>query len=138
MEQALDEFASGSEAFYKELASYKTFIQGVITEFFDTGIEQDLLDAVAEHDDPRFNYELVKRLITMSLDRRNRERELVSQLLVTLHARKYITSEDIEDGFSGVFEQISDLQLDCPQATRFVANFLARAITDECLSLIHI
>ena len=101
MEQALDEFASGSEAFYKELASYKTFIQGVITEFFDTGIEQDLLDAVAEHDDPRFNYELVKRLITMSLDRRNRERELVSQLLVTLHARKYITSEDIEDGFSG-------------------------------------
>ena len=36
---------------------------------------------------------------------------------------------------AGVFcrQQISELKLDCPNAERLVAKFLARAITDECL-----
>lgn len=134
MAQALDEFASGTEAFYRDLASFKLFIKGVIADFFENGVTRDLMDAVAERDDPRFNYELVKRAITMSLDRRNREREMVSQLLVELLEKQFIRSEDIADGFTGVFEQMKELKLDCPKAPRYVAIFLARAITDECLA----
>jgi len=134
VEEAYDEFATSTEQFYQDLVLFKKFVKPVIADFFEHGDFRDLMDEVAEYDDPRFNYELVKRLMTMSLDRKNREKELVSQLLVVMHTHHFVRSEDIADGFVGVFEQLSELTLDCPNASRIIAKFLARAIADECLA----
>lgn len=133
MAEAFDEFASGAQRFQQELREYKIYIKSVIREFFEHGETDDVLQALFEYDDARFNYEFVKRAISMSLDRRNREREMVSQMIAILCESNFLRSEDIADGFIGLFEQISELKLDCPNAERLVAKFLARAITDECL-----
>ena len=133
--EALDEFRIGTKLFYEDLARYKVFVKGILLEFFEHGDADDVLQNLREKEDRRFNYEFVKRAISMSLDRRNREREMVSQLLATLHGEgQFLKSDDIADGFLGLFEQMDSLRLDCPQAPRYVANFLARAITDECLA----
>ena len=42
----------------------------------------------------------------MSLDRRNREREMVSQMIAILCESNFLRSEDIADGFIGLFEQV--------------------------------
>lgn len=52
--------------------------------------------------------------ISMSLDQKDRERELVSKLLSGLYP-DVLTTEDIGKGFERLFEIVDDLALDAPR-----------------------
>ena len=63
------------------LTAYKRTIEPLITEYFITGDPADMILNIQEIGAPEYAYECVKRAINMSLDKTDRERELVSQLI---------------------------------------------------------
>lgn len=84
-------------------------------------------------DSPVWHYEVVKRVITMAMDRANRERDLASRLISDLFGMGLLTSEEVGKGFERLFELADDLSLDTPDAYKLLAQFLARAVADETL-----
>lgn len=84
---------------------------------------------------PEYSYELVKRAISMSLDKTDYERELVSRMLYIGHSYKnnILSTNMVGKGFERLFEIISELEKDCLNASDLVATFLARCVVDEVL-----
>lgn len=74
----------------------------------------------------------MKRLINMSCDKGDRERELVSQLLSALYPDIF-SSNSIGKGFERLFEIVDEIEKDAPAARHIIATFLARAVVDEIL-----
>ena len=95
---------------------------------------------IQELDAPLFGYEAVMRAISLSLDRDDKERELVSRFFAVGHGIA-LSSFALEKGFEKTFERIEDLKLDCPSVEtvrpsfpphpQYLSRFLARAIVDE-------
>lgn len=81
---------------------------------------------------PEYAYELVKRAISMSLDRSDREREQISQLLSSCYP-DILSTNMIGKGFERLFELVDELVKDVPSARDQLATFLARCVIDEVL-----
>lgn len=114
------------------LPNFKKIITPIIAEFFNHGDSAEVIDRVAEMDCPEYNYELVKRMINMSLDRSDRERELASCFLSDAYS-EILTSAMISKGFLRLFEVADDIEMDVPGAHEMLSKFLARAVVDEVL-----
>jgi programmed cell death protein 4 len=83
-------------------------------------------------DCPEYSYELVKRAISMSLDRSDREREQISQLLSECYP-DILSTNMIGKGFERLFELVDELVKDVPSAREKLSTFLARCVVDEVL-----
>ncbi len=71
--------------------------------------------------------------VILALDRKDRERELISTLLVSL-CPHIISHEQLEQGFARLLASVEDIALDTPNAPRLLALFLGRAVVDELLA----
>jgi programmed cell death protein 4 len=74
--------------------------------------------------------------LLLALDRKQRDREQVSQLLATLVQRGVLQSAQVSDGFALLLKDddyLSDLLLDSPDALTALAQFVARAVVDGVL-----
>ena len=87
---------------------------------------------MSELDAPLLRWEFVKRAITMSMDRSDREREMVSRAVSELFD-VLLTHSHVARAFERLLEQADDLTLDVPNAPDMLAKFLARAVHDEIL-----
>jgi len=114
------------------LSEYKRRVDPALREYFDSGDATEFLRVLEELQCPEYSFELTKRAISMALDRRGRECELVSRLLSAAYP-KPMTSDMLGKGFSRVFESLGELSLDVPRAPLMVATFLARAVVDDIL-----
>lgn len=114
------------------LAEFKAAITPVLDEYFECEDVAECQRSVTELNAPFFHFELVKRAMTMSMDKRDRERELTSKLLSALYG-KTLTMEQIGKGFERLFELYTELVKDIPDAVKLIAQFLARAVVDEVL-----
>ncbi|RHY46576.1 hypothetical protein DYB38_005518 [Aphanomyces astaci] len=131
----------------------KAQIENIITEYFSSGDVDEVRIRLGElsidtgtfpplssslpltrllNVDGQFNYELVKRAITMSMDKHEREREAVSRLLSELYLNG-LTPVELAQGFRRVIVSADDLALDIPTAMHMLSIFAARAIVDEIL-----
>lgn len=81
-----------------------------------------------------WHFELVRRAVTLAMERNPRERELISRLLAQLSQRKVLTTNQAEKGFERLLELADDIQLDIPQTKDFLARFIARAVVDEVIT----
>jgi programmed cell death protein 4 len=115
------------------MSEFKTAVTKRIQELF---VSEDVADFVASISDlkaPALNFEVVRRLMTVAIERNSRECELASRALARLSEEEILSVDDVAKGFERVFELADDLELDTPQAKDYVARFLARAVADECL-----
>jgi len=78
-------------------------------------------------------HEFVRRAVNISLDREDKQRELVCVLLTKLRDIRVINEDDFLWGFSHLLGSIEDLIIDCPNAVDLVSKFLIRAVTDEVI-----
>lgn len=69
--------------------------------------------ALHELNEEDFHYEVVKRGITMAMDKHDKEREMVSRLLSELYLHG-LTPSQIHMGFRRVLLLADDLQIDIP------------------------
>lgn len=80
------------------LSEYKKRIEPVISEFFVSGDFNEVIQSVQELAAPQYLFEFVKKAVNMSLDKNDRERELVSQLLSEAYPN-LLSSNSIGKGF---------------------------------------
>ncbi|KAH9310627.1 hypothetical protein KI387_025662 [Taxus chinensis] len=109
----------------------------IIQEYF---LSDDILEVVRSLEDlaaPDFNALFVKKLITLAMDRKNREKEMASVLLSALYTEVFPV-EDIVSGFILLLESAEDTALDIPDASNELALFLARAVIDDILAPLNL
>ncbi|TMW59276.1 hypothetical protein Poli38472_004345 [Pythium oligandrum] len=104
----------------------------ILEEYLTSGDVDEVKSSLRELNADDFKYEVVKRAITMSMDKHDKEREMVSRLLSELYLNG-LTPSQIATGFRRVLLLANDLQIDIPSAKNMLAIFSARAIVDEIL-----
>jgi len=114
------------------LTQYKKAIEPFIKEYFVSGDLNEIARSIQEIEAHEYAYEFVKRIINMSLDQGDRERELVSTLLSDFYP-DLLSSNMIGKGFERIFEIVDEIEKDAPNAHMTIATFLARAVMDEVL-----
>lgn len=114
------------------LPEFKIRISEALLEYFDSGDSTEFITCIEELKCTEYHHEIVKKAISLSLDKTSRERELTSKLLTVLHPRP-LGDDVMAEGFGLLLESLMDLIIDAPDAKSIVGAFLARAVVDEVL-----
>lgn len=115
-----------------KLRKYKGEIVTIIHEYFLSDDIPELIRSLEDLGMPEYNPIFLKKLITLAMDRKNREKEMASVLLSALHVEIFST-DDIVSGFVMLLESAEDTALDILDASNELALFLARAVIDDVL-----
>ncbi|KAJ0539948.1 putative programmed cell death protein [Helianthus annuus] len=121
----------------EKLKRYKEEIVSIIHEYFLSDDIPELIRSLVDLGSPEYNPVFLKKLITLAMDRKNREKEMASVLLSTLHIEIFST-RDIVDGFTLLLESAEDTALDILDASNELALFLARAVIDDVLAPLNL
>ena len=78
-----------------QLLAYKKAVSNIIFEYFNSGDVEETASSLEEIDHPELGYYFVKRAVTHSLDRHDKEREMVSILLSSLYDKVGVDVCDI-------------------------------------------
>jgi hypothetical protein len=97
------------------LPEFKIQITQAMKEYFDSSDADEVIREIEEMKCPSFHPEVVKKAISLSLDKGPRERELVSRLLTCLHPTP-LSEKDVEAGFDLLLRSLDDLSIDIPDA----------------------
>ncbi|KAJ7532356.1 hypothetical protein O6H91_13G000400 [Diphasiastrum complanatum] len=116
----------------QSLEEFKEKVVLLVEEYFTTGNVADTASDLRDLGSPNYHHHFVKKLISMALDRHDREKEMASVLLSALYA-DVIDPEQLAKGFTRLLESVDDLSLDIPDAADLLALFLARAVVDDIL-----
>jgi programmed cell death protein 4 len=112
------------------LTSYKRTIEPIIMEYFVSADVEDVIRNIQEIGAPEYSYECVKRAVNMSLDKTDKERELISKLFSIGYPDTF-SSNMLGKGFERLFELVDDIEKDAPAVREMLSKFLARAVIDE-------
>ncbi|KNA05937.1 hypothetical protein SOVF_185750 [Spinacia oleracea] len=121
----------------EKLKRYKEEIVTIIHEYFLSDDIPELIHSLQDLGAPELNPVFLKKLITLAMDRKNREKEMASVLLSGLHIEIF-SSEDIVNGFVMLLESAEDTALDILDASNELALFLARAVIDDVLAPLNL
>ncbi|KAI9108884.1 hypothetical protein K1719_020189 [Acacia pycnantha] len=121
----------------ERVRNYKKEAVTIIHEYFLSDDIPELIRSLEDLGAPEFNPIFLKRLITLAMDRKNREKEMASVLLSALHIEIFST-EDIVNGFVMLLESAEDTALDILDASNELALFLARAVIDDVLAPLNL
>lgn len=121
----------------EKLRRYKKEVVAIIHEYFHSDDIPELIRSLEDLGMPEYNPVFLKKLITLAMDRKNREKEMASVLLSALHIEIF-TSEDIVNGFVMLLESAEDTALDILDASNELAFFLARAVIDDVLAPLNL
>eukprot|EP00268_Persea_americana_P032785 TRINITY_DN3233_c0_g1_i1.p1 TRINITY_DN3233_c0_g1~~TRINITY_DN3233_c0_g1_i1.p1 ORF type:complete len:634 (+),score=181.69 TRINITY_DN3233_c0_g1_i1:269-1903(+) len=129
--------SSGSEGEFRDeedekVRRFKEEAVIIIHEYFLSDDIPELIRSLEDLAAPELNPVFLKKLITLAMDRKNREKEMASVLLSALHTEIFST-EDIVNGFVMLLESAEDTALDILDASNELALFLARAVIDDVL-----
>jgi hypothetical protein len=96
-------------------SEFKLQVQDCLKEYFDSCDSDEVIRSIEELQCREFHSDVVKKAISLSLDKNPRERELVSRLLTCLHPAP-LSDEDMESGFDTLLDSLDDLTTDVPEA----------------------
>jgi len=97
------------------LSEFKLQLEQCLQEYFDSCDTDEVIQSIEELQCREYHPEIVKKCISVSLDKHPRERELVSRLLTCLHPTP-MNDTDMEDGFNILLDSLDDLTTDVPDA----------------------
>lgn len=97
------------------LSEFKVQLASCINEYFDSCDTDEVIRTVEELGCKEYHSEIVKKAISLALDKGSRSRELTSRLLTCLHPTP-MTMEDLEVGFEKLLDSLDDLSKDVPDA----------------------
>lgn len=97
------------------LSEFKMQLAESIKEYFDSCDADEVIRTIQELGCVEYHAEIVKKAVSLSLDKGPRERELISRLLTCLHPTP-LTLKDMETGFNILLDSLDDLSKDVPDA----------------------
>ncbi|KAK1319460.1 Eukaryotic translation initiation factor isoform 4G-1 [Acorus calamus] len=132
-------YDSGEEPYHLVSASattpvddYKKAVAAIIEEYFSTGDVEQAASDLRDLGSNEYHHYFVKRLVSMAMDRHDKEKEMASVLLSAIYA-DVISSAQISQGFFLLLESADDLAVDILDAIDVLALFIARAVVDDIL-----
>ncbi|KAG9446685.1 hypothetical protein H6P81_012813 [Aristolochia fimbriata] len=111
---------------------FKKAVVSIIEEYYNTGEVEVAASDLRDLGSFEYHHYFVKRLVSMAMDRHDKEKEMASVLLSALYA-DVISSDQISQGFIMLLESVDDLALDILDAVDVLALFIARAVVDDIL-----
>lgn len=111
---------------------YKKKVAVIMEEYFATDDVISTANELRELRMPSYNYYFVKKLVSMSMDRHDKEKEMAATLLSSLYA-DVIDPPQVYKGFCKLIESADDLIVDIPDTVDVLALFVARAVVDDIL-----
>ncbi|THU54217.1 hypothetical protein C4D60_Mb10t22720 [Musa balbisiana] len=122
---------------YEKLRKYKEESVIIIHEYFLSDDIPELIRSLEDLAAPEYNPVFIKKLITLAMDRKHREKEMASVLLSAL-SMELFSRDDIVNGFIMLLESAEDTTLDILDASDELALFLARAVIDDVLAPLNL
>ena len=116
------------------ITTYKKLVDAALTELFASGDVEEACLRIKEAGPRHLGAEAVKRSVIAGVERKGKDRELVSRRLMALVSSNTIGRDGVMEGFLRVTRRLTDLSLDNPGAAEVVGRFLARAICDEVVA----
>ncbi|KAK2420726.1 MA3 domain-containing protein [Trifolium repens] len=114
------------------LEEYKKKATVIVEEYFATDDVVATMSELREVGKPEYSYYFVKKLVSMSMDRHDKEKEMAAILLSALYA-DVIHPSQVYKGFTKLVESADDLIVDIPDTVDILALFIARAVVDDIL-----
>ncbi len=96
-------------------SEFKLQVQEILQEYFDSCDSDEVIRSIEELQCLEYHPDVVKKAISVSLDKNPRERELISRLLTCLHPSP-LSDSDMEEGFNILLDSLDDLTTDVPEA----------------------
>ncbi|NXD09525.1 IF4G2 factor, partial [Nothocercus nigrocapillus] len=110
--------------------------EAVVTEYLNNGNANDAVNTVREMRAPKhFIPEMLSKVIIQSLDRSDEDKEKASTLISLLKQEGIATSDNFMQAFQNVLDQCPKLEVDVPLVKSYLAQFAARAIISELVSI---
>uniref|UniRef100_A0A8B9FPA5 Eukaryotic translation initiation factor 4 gamma 2 n=1 Tax=Amazona collaria TaxID=241587 RepID=A0A8B9FPA5_9PSIT len=110
--------------------------EAVVTEYLNNGNANDAVTTVREMRAPKhFIPEMLSKVIIQSLDRSDEDKEKASTLISLLKQEGIATSDNFMQAFLNVLDQCPKLEVDIPLVKSYLAQFAARAIISELVSI---
>jgi hypothetical protein len=116
------------------ITTYKKLVDAALLELFASGDVEEACLRIKEAGPKHLGAEAVKRSVIAGVERKGKDREVVSRLLMRLVSSNTIGRDGVMEGFLRVTRRLTDLSLDNPGAAEVVGRFLARAICDEVVA----
>ncbi|EDW00323.1 programmed cell death protein 4 [Drosophila grimshawi] len=104
----------------------------IVLEYYEHGDTHEVAVSFDEILQSPLREHITSILVEIAMDHKDSQREMTSVLISDLYGR-VITGKDIEKGFNMLLDNLPDLILDTPEAPVMLANFMARAIADDCM-----
>ncbi|KAG6408496.1 hypothetical protein SASPL_131509 [Salvia splendens] len=104
----------------------------MVEEYFDNDDVTSTANELREIDMPGYYFYFVKKLVSIAMDRRDKEKEMASILLSSLYG-DVIDPKQVYKGFQKLVQSADDLVVDIPDVVDVLAMFIARAIVDDIL-----
>uniref|UniRef100_A0A8C5IB48 Eukaryotic translation initiation factor 4 gamma 2 n=1 Tax=Junco hyemalis TaxID=40217 RepID=A0A8C5IB48_JUNHY len=110
--------------------------EAVVTEYLNNGNANDAVNTVREMRAPKhFIPEMLSKVILQSLDRSDEDKEKASTLISLLKQEGIATSDNFMQAFLNVLDQCPKLEVDIPLVKSYLAQFAARAIISDLVSI---
>ncbi len=77
--------------------------------------------------------QIIHVLVTLALEQKAVNREKTSVLISDMYGQ-LLNSREVANGFDLILQELEDLELDTPDVTEAVGNFIARCVADDCLA----
>lgn len=111
---------------------YKKKAAIIVEEYFATDDVVSTANELKDLEMASYSYYFVKKLISMAMDRHDKEKEMAAVLLSSLYA-DVIDPRQVYKGFRKLVESADDLIVDIPDTVDVLALFIARAVVDDIL-----
>uniref|UniRef100_A0A8C0V4T4 Eukaryotic translation initiation factor 4 gamma 2 n=1 Tax=Cyanistes caeruleus TaxID=156563 RepID=A0A8C0V4T4_CYACU len=110
--------------------------EAVVTEYLNNGNANEAVNTVREMRAPKhFIPEMLSKVILQSLDRSDEDKEKASTLISLLKQEGIATSDNFMQAFLNVLDQCPKLEVDIPLVKSYLAQFAARAIISDLVSI---
>eukprot|EP00326_Haptolina_ericina_P010173 CAMPEP_0181223624 /NCGR_PEP_ID=MMETSP1096-20121128/30649_1 /TAXON_ID=156174 ORGANISM="Chrysochromulina ericina, Strain CCMP281" /NCGR_SAMPLE_ID=MMETSP1096 /ASSEMBLY_ACC=CAM_ASM_000453 /LENGTH=529 /DNA_ID=CAMNT_0023316565 /DNA_START=8 /DNA_END=1597 /DNA_ORIENTATION=+ len=115
------------------VSELRSSLRSILSEYLASHDDGEVVRRLNELNVPsELQHEIVRAAVEIALDRKDHERELVSQLISNLYDGA-VSPHEIARGFEILISRIDDLTIDNPQAPTLLAAFLVRAVVDDVL-----
>lgn len=107
----------------------------ILEEFFSSAEIAEAATCIQELKSPHYHHEVVNKLIGVGIEKGEKERELVAELILQLCKDKILTDSQLLQGLDSVFAMLDDIVIDIPQAPAHLAWFIAPLVADDIIPL---
>ncbi|KAG7473719.1 hypothetical protein MATL_G00098830 [Megalops atlanticus] len=108
----------------------------IVTDYLNNKNVDGAVNGMREIKAPKhFMPEMLSKIVVCSLDRSDEDKEHASTLIHTMRTEGLITGENFMQAFLNVLDQCPKIEVDIPLVKSYLAQFAARAIIAELISI---